>query len=47
MQNEWLNSCANVDNSKDVKKFTNPLKYKCDALCVFQYILKNAYATFE
>jgi hypothetical protein len=22
VQNEWFNSCANVDNSRDVKRFT-------------------------
>jgi hypothetical protein len=32
IQNEWFNSFANVNSSKDVKKFTNPFKYKCEAL---------------
>ncbi len=32
IQSEWFNSYANVDNSKDVKKFTNPFKYKCETL---------------
>ncbi len=36
IQNEWFNSCANVNNSKDAKKFTNPFKNKCEAfvMCV-------------
>jgi hypothetical protein len=34
-KNEWFNSCANFDSSKDVTNFTNPFKYKCEALsCV-------------
>jgi hypothetical protein len=42
IQNEWFNSCANVDNSKDVKKCINSFEYKCEALgfvmCVSIYI---------
>jgi hypothetical protein len=30
-KNEWFNSCANVDSWKDVTKFTNTFKYKCEA----------------
>jgi hypothetical protein len=32
IQNEFFNSCANVNSSKDVKKFINPFKYKCEVL---------------
>jgi len=44
IQNEWFNSCANVNSSKDANFFTNPFKYKCKVLncCVFQYILISA-----
>jgi hypothetical protein len=44
IQSEWFNSCANVNSSRDVKKFIKPFKYKFEALnCyVFQYILVNA-----
>jgi hypothetical protein len=35
IQSEWFNSCANVNGSRDAKKFINPFKYKCEALsCV-------------
>jgi hypothetical protein len=34
IQREWLNSCANVNNSKYAKKFINLIKYKCEALIV-------------
>jgi hypothetical protein len=32
IQNESFNPCANVNNSRNVKKSTNPFKYKCEAL---------------
>ncbi len=43
IKSECFNSCANVNSSKYVKNFTNPFKYKCEALIkllyMFQYIL--------
>jgi hypothetical protein len=30
IQNEWFNSCANVNSSRYAKKFTNPFMYKCE-----------------
>jgi hypothetical protein len=41
IQNEWFKSCANVNSSLDVKKFTNPFKYKCEALSC--YVCFNIY----
>jgi hypothetical protein len=41
IQNEWFNSCANVNSSRDAKKFTNPFKYKCEALNC--YVCFNIY----
>jgi hypothetical protein len=41
IQNEWFNSCVNVNSSKDAKKFTNPFKYKCEALSC--YVCFNIY----
>jgi hypothetical protein len=35
MVNEWFNSYADVNSSKDVKIFTNPFKYKCEALSCY------------
>jgi len=35
MQNEWFNSYADVNSWKDVKIYTNPLKYKCEALSYY------------
>jgi hypothetical protein len=35
IQNEWFKSYANVNSSKDVKKFTNPFKYKCESLSCY------------
>jgi len=32
VQSEWFNLYANVNCSKDAKKFTNPFKYKCETL---------------
>jgi hypothetical protein len=29
IQSEWFNSYANINISKDAKKFNNPFKYKC------------------
>ncbi len=43
IQNEWFNSCVNVNSLKYVKKFNNPFKYKCGTLsymCVSIYINK-------
>jgi hypothetical protein len=34
-------TCANVDNSRDVKKFINMFKYKCEALSY--YVCFNIY----
>jgi hypothetical protein len=35
IQSEWYNSYANVNSSIDVKKFTNPFKYTCEALSCY------------
>ncbi len=35
IQSERFNSCANVNNSRNVKKIINPLKYKCEALSCY------------
>jgi hypothetical protein len=44
IQNEWFNSCAIVNSSKDAKNFTNPFKYKYETLscyvCFHIYISK-------
>jgi len=37
IQNEWFNSCANINGSKRCKKFTNPFKYKCENLQTFRH----------
>jgi len=37
IQSEWFNSCANINESKDVKKFINPFKYKCETLSYYVY----------
>ncbi len=44
IHNEWFNSCANVNNLRDAKKFINPFKYKYEALscCVCFNILISA-----
>jgi hypothetical protein len=48
IQNEWFNSCVNVNNSRDAKKFTNSFKYKCEALrCVFPYTLITTLGIFS
>ncbi len=41
IQSEWFNLCAKVNDSKDAKKFTNPFKYKCEALSC--YVCFNIY----
>ncbi len=41
IQNEWFNSCANVNSLRNAKKFTNPFKYKCEALSY--YVCFNIY----
>jgi hypothetical protein len=41
IQSEWFNSCANVNNSINVKFFINPFKYKCEALIC--YVCFNIY----
>jgi len=45
IQSEWLNSCANVNGSRDEKKFTCSFKYKCELQIFrrpFQKIMVNA-----
>jgi hypothetical protein len=37
IQNEWFNSCANVNGSRDAKKITNTFKYKCETLQIFRH----------
>ncbi len=32
IQSELFNSYVNVNYSRDVNKFTNPFKYKCETL---------------
>jgi hypothetical protein len=32
IQIEWFKSCANANNSKDAKKFTDSFNYKCETL---------------
>jgi hypothetical protein len=32
IQNELFNSCANIKRVRNVNKFTNPFKYKCETL---------------
>jgi hypothetical protein len=32
IQNEWFNSCENINSLKDAKKIINPFKYKCETL---------------
>jgi hypothetical protein len=32
IQNDWFNSCNDVDNSRNVKKFTKLIKYNCKIL---------------
>jgi len=41
MENEWMNECANFNNSKYVRKFTSLFKYKCEALNC--YVCFNIY----
>ncbi len=41
IQNEWFNSCANVNSSKDAKKFINPFKHECETLSC--YVCFNIY----
>jgi hypothetical protein len=41
IESELFNSCANVNNSRNAKKFINPFKYKCEALCC--YVCFNIY----
>jgi hypothetical protein len=41
IQSEWFNLDANVNSSRDVKKFTNPFKYTCEALSC--YVCFNIY----
>jgi hypothetical protein len=42
IQNEWYNSCANVNSSRDTKKFVNQsFKYKCETLNC--YVCFNIY----
>jgi hypothetical protein len=37
IQSEWFNSCANVNGSRDAKKFTDPFKYKCETFQIFRH----------
>jgi hypothetical protein len=43
--NEWFNSCANVNSSKDAKKFTNPFKYAYVLVyynkCKMQFVIND------
>jgi hypothetical protein len=41
IQSEWFNSCANVNSSRDVKKFTNSFKKIYEALSY--YVHFNVY----
>jgi len=35
IQNEWSNSCANVNSLRNAKKIINPFKYKCEVLSYY------------
>ncbi len=41
IQNEWFNSCVNVNSSKNAKKIINLFKYKCEVLSC--YVCFNIY----
>jgi hypothetical protein len=43
IQNEWFNSCANVNSSKDAKKIISPFKHECEALSC--YVCFNIYTS--